>query len=174
MHIATTPTPPTKSATTDFRPDGGFEFIQKPSQEFRDIHWLDIATGSAVGHGSACAPKPCTPPPIENKVDWVSQTPHGFLVTGNNLYNWREENLSIDHVSFTTETYKGRSYQFTGHFLVGGNYEKSKPKGVVLSGHLVKLVNGRVVAEEDFALSWFSRNEIDPQTFRRVKKASRK
>lgn len=138
------------------------------------IHWLAVITGSSVGYGSACAPSPCNPPPTENKVDWISQTPHGFFVTDNHLYDWRDENLSVDRVSFATETYKGRSYQFTGRFLVDGNFEKSKPEGAILSGHLVKLVNGRAVAEEDVIFSWFNRDEIDPQTFRRVKKPSGK
>ncbi len=171
-HAATTPTP-TESAI-DFRPDGGFEFNYKPSKPFKDIHWLAVVTGSSVGHGSACAPSPCTPPPIENKVDWISQTPHGFFVTDNHLYDWHDENLSVDRVSFTTETYKGRSYQFTGRFLAVGNYEKNRPEGTVLSGHLVKFMNGQVTTEEDVVFSWFNRDEIDPQTFLRVKKSSRK
>lgn len=174
IHAVITPTSPTKSPTTDFRPDGGFEFSQKPSKLFKDIYWLSVTTGSPVGYGGACAPSPCTAPPIENRVDWVSQTPHGFFIADNNLYNWRNENLSVDDVSFTTEIHKGKSYQFTGRFSVGGNYEKSNPEGAALSGHLVKLINGQIVAEEDVTFSWFSQDEIDQQTFLRVKKASRK
>ena len=171
--ITPTSTPQTLS---DFRPDGGFEFNSKPSKALKEITWLSIITGSPVGYGSACAPSPCTSstPLVEERVNWVSQAPHGLLVTDNYNYVWKDENLSVEKFSFVTETHKGQSYQFTGHFTSSGNYEDTKPKGDALVGRLIKIVDGKIVAEEDVSFNWFSWDEVDNETYSRKKTKSKK
>ncbi|MEZ5427886.1 MAG: hypothetical protein R2747_16570 [Pyrinomonadaceae bacterium] len=142
-----------------FRPDGGFEFKDRPSKAFRNINWLTVMTGSSVGYGSACAPSPCTPPPIARKAIWVSQKPRGLLKVGSYYYGWRAENLSFGDFSFKTNTHKKIGYKFVGRFVVKGNYEESKPAGTVLTGRLTKLFDGKPVAEEDVSFSWFGWEE---------------
>lgn len=159
----------TTPTSNGFRPDGGFEFNVKPTQPFKDIVWLSVITGSGVGYGNSCAPTPCDPPPVEKTVTWIPQTPRGLLMTKDYIYAWRAENLSADRISFSTKMHKGKSYQFTGRFLIGGNFEESKPEGVVLTGRLVKLVDGQAVAEEEVTFSWLSWSEVDQQTFQRLR-----
>lgn len=105
--------PPANLSANDFRPDGGFEIDSKQLKPFKDIVWLSVTTGTAVGYGSACAPRPCTPPPtpsIENRVNWIPKSKHGLLITKDHNYVWRDEDLSVDSFSLITETYKGQSY----------------------------------------------------------------
>ena len=171
--ITPTPTLPTVS---DFRPDGGFETNSKPSKAFKEISWLSIFTGSPVGYGSSCAPSPCTSstPRVEERINWVSQTPHGVLVTNNYKYAWKDENLSINRFSFKTVTHNNQSYQFTGHFTSSGNYEETKPKDTVLIGRLTKIVDGKIAAEEDVNFNWFSWGEVDSETYSHKKPKSKK
>ncbi len=172
-NAATTPMP-TPEPLNDFRPDGGFELSPKSSKLFKEVIWLSVITGSGVGYGSSCAPSPCTPPPIEKRVNWIPQTPRGLLITKDYMYDWRNENLSADNFSFVTEIHKGQGYKFTGRFLTGGNFEESKPKDTVVTGYLIKLVNGKSVAEEYINFNWFSWDEVDQQNFRRIKPKYRK
>ena len=163
---------PISQPEPNFRPDGGFELNLKPSKEFKDFVWLSVITGTGVGYGSGCAPDPCTPPPtppIEERVNWKPQTPHGLLVTKNEIYEWKVESISVENFSLVTETKKGQSYKFTGHFTSGGIYDKTKPKNTVLLGRLTKIVNKQITAEKDVSFNWFSWDEVDQETYRRKK-----
>lgn len=170
-----TPTP-TPQITSDFRPDGGFEINSKPPKAFKEIVWLSVITGSPVDYGSGCAPSPCTSstPIVEERVNWVSQTPRGVLVTDKSTFPWRKESISAENFSIETEMREGQSYNFIGHFTSGGNYEETKPKGGVLVGRLTKIVDGKIAAEEDVSFNWFSWDEVDSETYSRKKPKSRK
>lgn len=167
------PTPVTIK-TANFRPDGGYELSSKSTRGFDEIVWLSVITGTGVGHGSACFPEPCEPPKVEKKVDWIPQTPRGLLVTKNNHYEWRDENLSADRISFTTKKYKGISYQFNGHFLSNENFEVSRPEDAILKGRLIKLVKGQNAKDEEVEFNWFSWNEVDRERYLRIKPSVRK
>lgn len=170
-----TPTPMLQKSS-DFRPDGGFEFDSKPSKGFNEIVWLSMITGSPVGYGSGCAPLPCTSstPRVEERVNWISQTPRGLLVTDNGTYPWKKESISVENFSFETETRKGQSYKFVGNFTSGGNYEEVKPKDAVLVGRLTKIADGKTVAEEEVSFNWFSWDEVDNETYLRAKPTPKK
>lgn len=158
---------PISQPESDFRPDGGFELNSKPSKGFKDFVWLSVITGTDVGHGSACAPQPCIAGSDKYKDEWKPQTPRGLLVTNNETYLWKVESITVENLSFVTETKKGQSYKFTGHFTSGGIYDKTKPKNAVLVGHLTKLVNEQITAEVDVSFNWFSWDEVDQETYRR-------
>ena len=163
---------PISSSESDFRPDGGYEFASMPPEQFRDVVWLSVITGTDVAYGSACAPKPCTPPPtprVENRVNWKPQAKRGLLITKDHNYAWFDEDLSADRFSFVTDEHEGQSYRFTGRFLTDGIFEDTKPNGIVLTGRLTKLTNQRIVAENDVDFLWFSWGEVDQRTFRRVR-----
>ncbi len=59
----------------------------------------------------------------------------------------------------------GQSYKFVGHFSSGGNYEETKPEGAVLVGRLTKLIDGKIVAEEEINFNWFSWDEVDNENY---------
>ncbi len=168
----TTPTP-AEDQRNGFRPDGGFEISPYSPKSLREFVWLSVITGTGVGEATVCAPEPCAAPPIEHPDKWIPYPPKGMLVTRDNIYEWKTTDLSIDHFSFATELRKKIKYQFTGHFSVGGYYEKTKPDEIVLTGQLTKLVNGRSVAHEDVSFTWFGWDEVDSSTFRRLKPARR-
>src|SRR5687767_5553387 len=144
---------------TTFRPDGGFKPEPRPPEEFRELIWISLITGTSRGYGASCAPKPCSPPAGEERNEWLPYPPKGILVTKNHLFEWSANEISKESFAFTTEAHEGTSYRFVGQFSVDGEYERIKPAGVVLTGKLERLMHGRPVADNEISLSWFSWDE---------------
>ncbi len=156
---------PTDELTAPFRPDGGFEPVGDIRNEFKNIIWLSIITGSGVGYG--CAPEPCQTPAIGERPNWIPQTPRGVLVTQDSIFEWRDEGMSADQIEFATESVKGIRYQFKGRFMISGNFDELSPKEAVLIGRLKKLIYEKVRSEQDISFTWFSWDKVDQETFRR-------
>jgi hypothetical protein len=56
--------------------------------------------------------------------------------------------LDGKNLTFTTQAVRGISYSFTGAFTKLGNFPADRPEGeVVLKGRLIKMQNGKKVAE---------------------------
>lgn len=156
-------------STDDFRPDGGYELLS-PSEKFKEVIWLSIITGTGVGHGSACAPKPCVPDAVQVSDEWTPYPPKGILVTKDGNFEWEATSVRRDRIAFQTKSLDGTKYQFVGSFSVDGDYEKVKPTGIVLRGQLAKVDTDGKTSNEDVTLTWFSWSEVDRESFRRKKR----
>lgn len=159
-------TPAIEDPTNSFRPDGGYEFLS-PSEKFKEVIWLSVITGTGVGHGSACAPKPCVPDAVEASDEWIPYPPKGILVTKDGNFEWEATSVRRDRIAFQTATLDGAKYQFVGSFSVDGDYEKVKPTGIVLRGQLAKVDRFGKTSTDEVALTWFSWGDVDKESFRR-------
>ncbi len=79
---------------------------------------------------------------------WVPIPPKGSLQTKRN-YRFAAVSVSPDFVTFETESIKGVQYRFTGKYHP---YQDEK-EGDTISGRLMKLGNGKIIAEMDVTLS---------------------
>lgn len=154
--------------SNSFRPDGGYELLS-PSENFKEVIWLSVITGTGVGRGSACAPKPCVPETVEQSDEWIPYPPKGILVTKTGLYEWEAVEIRRDRFAFATDERDGVKYQFVGSFSIDGDYERVKPTGIVLTGQLAKVDTQGKTSNEEVTLTWFSWGEVDRESFRRKK-----
>jgi hypothetical protein len=70
-------------------------------------------------------------------------------------YHLVNPTLEGKKLTFTTQAVRGISYSFTGTFTKLGNFPVDRPEGqVVLKGHLIKMLNGKKVAETDVSFTY--------------------
>ena len=63
--------------------------------------------------------------------------------------------LAGKNLTFTTQAVRGKSYSFEGTFTKLGNFPADRPEGeVILKGHLIKMLNGKKVAETDVSFTY--------------------
>lgn len=85
-------------------------------------------------------------------------SPNGFVILQNgkdaDYIDFSKINIGNGKIQFETETAKGSSYEFTGEFLVKGNFYTLDENTEVLEGTLVKKRNGEVIAKSNINLKW--------------------
>jgi hypothetical protein len=63
--------------------------------------------------------------------------------------------LEDKNLTFKTQAVRGISYSFAGAFTKLGNFPVDRPEGeVLLKGHLIKMRNGKKVAETDVSFTY--------------------
>ncbi len=81
--------------------------------------------------------------------------PQGF-VQAKNEFNFKRISIGDAQIQFETESVKGITYTFTGHFIETGNfnYLDAEKAAKVLEGRLVKKRRGVKIAETDAGFRW--------------------
>lgn len=94
----------------------------------------------------------------ENEEDYgKSIAPEGIVQTKKE-YKLARISIGDAQIQFETESLKGITYSFTGHFTETRNFEylESEQTDKVLEGRLVKKRQGVKIAESDVSLGWTS------------------
>ena len=80
------------------------------------------------------------------------------MLASHNLAKYELEFRSITikngKLKIVTESFKDISYEFTGEFLVKGNFYTLDPEAKVLKGELVKKQNGKIIAQSQIVFGW--------------------
>jgi hypothetical protein len=132
--------------TPEFSPDGDYYIIGDLPKGFKDFDLLTITT-----YGNASS---------ENGSEGVPFPPEGHVWT-KKKFDFDEIDINGKQISFETETKKGVSYKFAGRFIDeeeiihktanGDEY----PEYVVLKGRLVKMRDGKKIAESKVKMGVF-------------------
>ncbi len=88
--------------------------------------------------------------------------PSGFVYEGNlekltdgsAQFEFSTLQIEKDKIRFRTEEKNGVSYEFSGEFLVTGNFYTLDPDAKVLKGELVKKKNGETLESRTFVFNW--------------------
>jgi hypothetical protein len=140
LEIALTSAPATAHRTreeTDFSPDGYYVFNGKAPQGFTTFKGFSLTTTESRPDGKV-----------------VPVTPNGTIDAGR-TYKMMNINVSSGSLSFESRPISGTSYKFEGKFLVTRGYcDDGRTTGPVLSGHLIRLLNGAKVAEVEVKFEW--------------------
>jgi len=134
---AKTAHPAEAAGNNEFSPDGYYVFSGKAPTGFANFKGFSLTTSEARPDG-----KP------------VAIPPSGEIDAGGK-YKMVNINVSGDALAFETKALRGTSYKFEGKFLVTKGWcDDGKTTGPVLSGHLIRLLNGLKVAEAGVKFEW--------------------
>jgi hypothetical protein len=116
-----------------FNPDGAFWIIGEAPRGFQDFGGINLNL-----HSNRRLPS------------------GGVNLTNGALLKFQKLSVAQDKFTFTTFPRRGTSYRFSGRFLRGGTfYAEALDDDPVLEGTLIKLFNGKVVAEANVKFSYF-------------------
>jgi hypothetical protein len=125
------------NAVDEFSPDGYYVFNGTAPKGFATFKGFSLTTAEARPDGK---PVPVAP---YGEVDAAGK--------------FKLVNISVSRaaLSFETRSVRGASYKFEGRFLVKKGYcDDGRTTGPVLSGHLIRLLNGAKVAEAEVKFEW--------------------
>ena len=112
-------------------PEGTYFIWGKTPKAFQGFKYIDITTKTYTKSGSL---KPVKP--------------YGSVQAGRK-YKMTRIDIVGESLSFETEVVAGVSYQFNGRSI-----SAPRPNGPEISGWLMKMVNGKKVAEAQVELNW--------------------
>ncbi len=88
--------------------------------------------------------------------------PSGFVFEGDaeeasdasSKFDYTVLKIEKDKIRFETEEKNGVSYEFTGEFIVKGNFYTLDPDTKVIKGELIKKQNGKALERKNIVFNW--------------------
>lgn len=125
----------------EFDPEGTYFLLEEPTAAFIDFENFTI-------NNKNLEVRP------EQSNYGVLVSPSGFVQT-DRKFEFRHISIGGGEINFTTEPQNGISYEFTGKFLVRGNFYTLEEDAEVVEGLLIKKENGMKIAEDRVSFGWF-------------------
>lgn len=126
-----------------FDPEGSYYLDESSSNDSDEFHYFDIYNKNFD---------------VNVKDDRYGEliAPSGNLFAGDGSKSYSFTSISISNgkLTFATETVNGVAYEFSGEFLIKGNFYTLDPNAKVLKGTLTKKINGKRSKLKELYFGW--------------------